>query len=102
MGAPVWLMGFRSTAPAGRSAGVALQARAVADQGEVAAFAAAVAFVALHTGFADLLDNGWPPVGRCLRSVVALSTGLRQPGSGAGNAVQRRPAEIPAGGRHAR
>src|SRR6516165_12726218 len=43
------------TAPAGRAAGVAFEASAVADQGEVTAFFAAVALVTLDPGSADAL-----------------------------------------------
>ena len=51
---------FRSFCPAltatrGGPAGVAFQAGAVADQGEIAAFTAIFAFIALHSG---LLDPG--------------------------------------------
>src|SRR5690242_1002062 len=51
----------RSAAPACGAAGVAFEAGAVADEGEVAAFAAAVAFVAFHAGFLDLLEAGVGP-----------------------------------------
>jgi len=44
------------TTPARGATRVAFQAGAVADQGEVAAFAAAVAFVALHAGGADAVE----------------------------------------------
>src|SRR5262252_10572227 len=46
----------RSATPGGCTAGVTLQAGAVADQGEVAAFVAIVAFVALHAGGADAFE----------------------------------------------
>ena len=49
-----WLTGSRT--PACGSTSIALQAGAVADQGEVAAFGAAVAFVALHAGGADAFE----------------------------------------------
>src|SRR4051794_38558716 len=44
----------QSTAPARRPARIALQASPISHEGEVAAFAAAVAFVAFHAGFVDL------------------------------------------------
>src|SRR5206468_12602938 len=44
-----------SAAPARRPTRIAFEAGAVADQGEVAAFGAAVAFVALDAGGADAL-----------------------------------------------
>src|SRR5262249_24395270 len=47
-----------SRAAAGRTAGRAFQACAVAHQREVAALAAGVAFEALETGFADPLETG--------------------------------------------
>src|ERR1700736_5086146 len=49
-------MSTHSTAPARRAAGVAFEAGAVADQGEIAAFGAAVAFVALDAGGADAFE----------------------------------------------
>ena len=45
-----------SRTPAGRSAGVAFEAGAVADQGEVAAFLTAVAFATLDPCGADALE----------------------------------------------
>ena len=53
------MVGLRSillTAPAGRAAGVAFEAGAVADQGEVATLLAAVALVTLDAGGAHALE----------------------------------------------
>src|SRR5690348_17401283 len=47
---------LRSTTAAGAAAGLAFVAGPVADQGEVAAFAATVALVTLHTRLLDLFD----------------------------------------------
>jgi len=44
----------RSTAPARASAGLALQAGAVPDHGEIPAFGAAFALITLHARFGDL------------------------------------------------
>ena len=49
---------LQSTAPRCRATRVALQACAVADEGEVAALAAGLARVALHQGLAALIGNG--------------------------------------------
>src|SRR5215472_5425862 len=49
-----WQCALRT--PAGRAAGVAFKAGAVADQGEVAAFRTAVAFVAFDPRGADALE----------------------------------------------
>src|SRR5215468_8709198 len=49
-------------APRGAAAGVAFEARAVADQREVAAFAARLAFVALGLGFGALLRRPRPRI----------------------------------------
>src|SRR5271165_2843244 len=48
---------LESRTPAGRAAGVAFEAGAVADQREVAAFLAAVALVALDAGGADAFET---------------------------------------------
>jgi hypothetical protein len=48
-----------STAPRRAAAGVALQARAVADHGEIAAFGAGFADVAFHPRFGALLGDGF-------------------------------------------
>ena len=47
----------RLAAAARGAAGVALEAGTVADHGEVAAFGAAFAFIALHPGLCDLLGH---------------------------------------------
>ena len=56
-----------SAAPRGAAAGVAFQAGAVAHQGEIAAFAAGFAFVALGLGLGALLGRHHaclrPPLG---------------------------------------
>ncbi len=58
-----WLAGLgelptkRSAAAAGRAASVALQAGAIADHGEVAAFGATLALVALNARLGDLLGR---------------------------------------------
>src|SRR5262245_12234406 len=49
--------GRASATPARPAAGVALQTRAVAHQGEVAAFAAAFAFVALDARFRRAIEH---------------------------------------------
>src|SRR5215468_9538833 len=49
-------------APRGAAAGVAFEARAVADEREVAAFAARLAFVALGLGFGALLCRPRPRI----------------------------------------
>ena len=58
--APAPLPQVASRTPAGRTAGVAFEAGAVADQGEVAAFVAAVALVALDAGGADAFEAKVP------------------------------------------
>src|SRR5215475_8893114 len=50
------------TAPRGTSAGVAFEAGAVANEREVAAFAAGLAFVALGLGFGALLRRPRPRI----------------------------------------
>src|SRR5271166_1254683 len=71
-----------SRAPARRAAGVAFEAGAVADQGEVAAFLAAVAFVALDPGGADALEAEFVRIvflGRCRDGESAVELGRRGP-----------------------
>src|SRR5262249_1796820 len=60
-----------SGTPRGTSAGVAFQARAVANEREVAAFAAGLAFVALGLGFGALLRRQRPRAGARLGNLAA-------------------------------
>src|ERR1700736_6009034 len=85
-------MSTHSTAPARRPAGVAFEAGAVADQGEVAAFGAAVALVALDAGGADGLEAEIPrPHGREGEGAVDVGVGeSRERGGAAGAAVEHR------------
>jgi len=89
-----------SRAPAGGTAGVAFEAGAVADQCEVAAFLAAVAFVAFDAGGANALEPELVRVfllRRCRDGEGAVELGRRR---SAGAAVQHRQlaADIAAGG----
>src|SRR5262245_28325715 len=65
------LMPLRSTAPRGSAAGVAFEAGAVAQQGEIAAFLAGLAFIALCFGLGA-------PLGRrrsCERTLLVAREG---------------------------
>src|SRR5271166_5640832 len=74
---------LESRTPAGRAAGVAFEAGAVADQREVAAFLAAVALVALDAGGADALEAQFGRV---------VFVGRRGDGEGAVELSRRRSA----------
>src|SRR5262249_62065434 len=60
-----------SAASRGAAAGVAFQARAIANEREVAAFAAGLAFVALGLGFGALLRRQRPRVRACVGKLAA-------------------------------
>src|SRR6188472_2252876 len=76
-----------SAAAAGAAAGVALQAGAVAHQGEVPALAAGVALVALHPRLGAGVDRGDARLGRDARREAREGAELED-GGGTGPALQ--------------